>query len=121
MLGLIDSFGEDLVVRRMVGNGNYQSGVYTPGAFDDLTIKAVVEVMNADEMMLLPEGSRLKEAIKIYTEESLQLNSSDKLRHADVVVWNDVEFEVQKSERWLQVGLKHWKSVAVLVQAPDAT
>ncbi len=118
-MSLVEDFGETITIRRMSGNGALVNGVYRGAPTSDSKITASVQVLSANEMLLLPEGDRLKEAIKIYSDVPLMVSSNDNLREADVVFWDNRAFEVQKVEKWQQLDLKHYRSIAMLMQPKD--
>ena len=49
------------------GAGSYVDGSWVNGADSNVNIKAVVQNANPDDLVLLPEGTRSTEAMKIHT------------------------------------------------------
>jgi hypothetical protein len=54
------------------GIGSYVNGDWVNGADVTVSIKAVVQNANADDLILLPEGSRSSESIKIHTTSEVK-------------------------------------------------
>lgn len=110
---MIDMFSEDLTVIRTSKDGSYVLGKYVPGKESTFKIRGTVEPLSAQMMMLLPEGERTKESIRIYTAN--ELNTVDALngRKADVVCYRGKQYEVHLVKHWTSL-IPHYAVVAVL-------
>ena len=110
---MINIFSEDLVVIRPTTEGAYVLGKFVPSKSTNLKIKATIEPMNAQTLLLLPEGERVKESIRIYTDVELFTVDSLKTKRADVVCYRGREYEVQMVKHWTTL-IPHFAVVAVL-------
>ena len=97
-------------VTRMAA-GAYVDGVWTPGAPTVTAFDAVVQPSTPREVSLLPENQRSKEAITIYTVDSLQTATPAGVE-ADLVAWSGRNWRVLVVEDWT-VQAQYARAVAV--------
>ena len=79
-------------------------GRWEAGALGEpVEFRASIQPLKGFEIMLLPEGQRGIESIKIYTETLLQcLDETQKLK-GDWISYNGKVFEVQPKQDWTDV------------------
>ncbi len=109
--------GRPITLRRFA-DGTYVDGFYTEDQTPvDTTIIASVQPMGYKEKMLLPEGDRVKQWIKIYTVEPVRTQEGD--ARADRLVVDGKEYDVQQVTDWMLPGpganLTHYEIAAVSV------
>jgi hypothetical protein len=108
---ILPRFRTAITVKRKAA-GTYTKGLYTP-APTETTIaiaNASVQPLDAEEMLLLPEGIRTRQAIKVYSPELLR--TADANEEADRVVYLGEMFEVHSVEDWDDHG-RFWKATCV--------
>jgi hypothetical protein len=105
-------FSAPLQVRRDAQAGSYINGHWVEGKTQTLNIMATVEPLSGNDLLLLPEGERTKEAIRIYTDSELKTVDEFAKRKADVVNYFGKCFEVQVVKRWTQL-IPHFACIAV--------
>ena len=88
------------LIRRRKAQGTYVDGFYTEDntVSPDLEIIGSVQPLGYKEKMLLPEGDRTKEWIKVYTVADVQTMTED--RQADILVVDGKSYEVQQVTNW---------------------
>lgn len=70
------------------------NGNWVPGAPVVLEIKAVVQPLSSDELLIVPEGERTKQLIKVHTKEDIKITNESTLTDADVFVYNGDRYTV---------------------------
>jgi len=84
---------EPLVIKR-VGVGDYVDGVWDNGATSDIDIFAVVQNATQDELILLPEGTRTTESVKIHTITQVKTVSEFGETDADTFQYNGFNYRL---------------------------
>ena len=115
---MIDDFSDEITVTRDTKTGKYVLGEYVEGSQSQFKTLACVQPMQFDELLLLPEGERTKEALKIYLEAELFTVDETCQRKADIITYFGKLYEVHKVERWTQL-IPHFKVIAVNRNKPD--
>lgn len=106
-MGNFDEFRQDRTVKRFTGGG-YVKGIYNEGTESQFTIKASVQPMKGQEMLLLDENRRDRAAFKIYSDTEL-FTASKSSQNPDRVVLNDGDYEVVKVMPWQNNIINHYK------------
>ena len=101
-------------VRRSVA-GSRVKGVYVSPPPKRISISANIQPMiKSTDTMMLPEGDRSKEAIKIYTTTALfSVREGTNSVVADVIEWQGSEWEIVKVVHYQMGVLDHFKALAV--------
>lgn len=108
-----DGFEQAIVIRRTVaGTRDPDDGSWIPGAETPTTIQAVVQDASADDLLVLPEGERTEDSIKIHTVEFLQTANEDGQVAADNVEYEGELFKVMKVFKRKTLG-NYYKAIAV--------
>lgn len=111
-MALVADWKETITVKRPSA-GDYDSdGHWTEGDYDENDILANVQGLSPSEVQLLPEGFRTRRAIKIYSATELKEADVTTGTSADVIVYEDEEFEVHSAQQYKKM-LPHWKTIAV--------
>lgn len=94
--------------------GTYdENGRWSEGQPVVLDIVAVVQPLNAHEMVRLPEGRRTTGAVKVYSTSALQTADVKKQRQPDRFCWRGDEYELLSVEDHTFGG--YYKAIAVEV------
>ncbi len=103
-----------VTVSRAAG-GAYVKGVWVASTRSSLTIVANIQpVLKSTEVMMLPEGERSKETIKLYTTTTLyQRVEGDNSIEGDLIEWDGKTWEVCKVIEYKMGILDHVKAIAV--------
>lgn len=112
---LIDDFGALANVKRY-GSGYAANGVSVKGQATTMQIYAVIEPLRPREIMILPEGERTREYVRVYTETQLVTADESAQTMGDRVDYNGREYEVQQCEIWNDGEDTFYKAIAVLVE-----
>lgn len=101
-------------VKRSEG-GSRTKGVWTNAAQTTITISANIQpVLKGTDTLLVPEGDRSKEIIKIYTTTLLKSRvEGTTSNQGDIVEWDGKQFEVMKVIQYQMGVLDHVKAIAV--------
>jgi hypothetical protein len=83
--------------------GSYVSGRFVPGAPTVTTAAGNVQPLSGKELLLLPEGERQRQVVKIYT--GFALESGDIVTRAD-----GIQYDVQAVENWTAFAQPHFKA-----------
>jgi hypothetical protein len=104
----------EIVIRRSVG-GTWVRGVYTPNPTTPTAIKANIQpILKSTDTLLLPEGDRSREMVKVYTTfELFQRREGDSPTQGDTFVFDGKTWEVMKTIGYKMGVLNHYKSICV--------
>lgn len=104
----------DVKVSRRFG-GSYVNGNWVKATPTTITITANIQpVMKSTDTMLLPEGDRSKEAIKVYTTTPLyQRKEGANPIDGDIISWDGKSFEVIKVISYKMGILDHHKAMCI--------
>lgn len=84
--------------------GTYDRGRYVEPNPTEFFPMASVQPVTGKEQLLLPEGVRTRQTIKLYTPTRLMTSSQSTVQRADVVRYKSQDFEVFTVEDWTDVG-----------------
>jgi len=97
-----------------VGAGAYVEGKWVNGAPGPVPIKAVIQNANPDDLILLPEGTRTTEAVKIHTTSKVNTVSEAGETDADEFLYNGHRYRIYDVfER--KIG-NYFKAVAIRIK-----
>ena len=104
---------EPLEIKR-VGAGSYVDGKWVDGVLGSVQIKAVIQNANPDDLILLPEGTRTTEAVKIHTTTKVNTVSETGETDADQFLYNGHRYRIYDVfDR--QIG-NYYKAVAIRIK-----
>lgn len=92
--------------------GSYVSGVFVPGARTVITILASIQPITAQDMITAPEGRRITDIVKIYSDTYLQESDTGTNIQPDLVVWRGYAYEVHATEVRQMGVINHYKITA---------
>lgn len=98
---MISKFGYTINVVR-AGGGDYINGKWKSFPAKNYSIQAVVQPLGFRELQLLPEGSRTRERIKIFSIECLRTQKEGQI--ADVVHWQGKQYKVVSVQTYMKPG-----------------
>lgn len=101
---------KDISVKRRPARQNVR-GILTEQPGGDIIIKGNVQPESNLRTIKETYGANVIGAIKIYSETKFQ--AEGKSGDADLVLWDDIEWEVVQSRKYEDV-IPHYKSIAVL-------
>ena len=90
--------------------GAYVSGLFVPGARKSITIQASVQPMSGQDMVNAPEGRRIEDLIKVYSETPLLQALGT--QQPDIVVWQGYGYEVSSMDVRQMGVISHYKIFA---------
>lgn len=104
----------EITIKRSVG-GSWVKGVYKPRPTTSTTISANIQpVLKSTDTLLLPEGDRSREMVKVYTTfELLQRKEGDSPVQGDTFVFDGKTWEVMRVIGYKMGVLSHFKSICV--------
>jgi len=103
------------IVKRRAA-GTYTNGTFVPGAESQISIKGSVQPLSGSELLLLPEGERVRAKCKMYSHDGLKTASVNDATIADRVVVEGRDLEVHSVAPFRNEGsLSHFKYVLVEV------
>jgi hypothetical protein len=106
------------VTRKRRATGSYVDGEYVKGAITSTDVKASVQIYDrfSNDSQNLPEGSRLKDWIEVYSLPDTFRNSDDTTNvTADLITYNGHDYEVKQVHLWKGTFLAHDRVFAVRV------
>ena len=110
---MFSRFRQPLTVTRDGGEGEWVNGIWQPGAPTTLTARCSVQPSNQNDMEMLPEGRRDRQAFTLYGRTELKMADDNAETNADrVEIYGDM-FEVTHVERWTNGIINHFKSIVV--------
>lgn len=94
-----------------VSAGAYVAGVWVPGTESSFTIQASVQPVTGEDQLTLPEGRRLSDYVKAYSDTELQVLGEVVGLQPDKLVWRGHEYEcIQMDVRQMSV-INHYKYI----------
>lgn len=98
--------------------GAYVSGVFVPGATSTLTIQASVQPATMEDMKEAPEGRRLSDMVKMYTDADLfTVEDAGHNQQPDKLTWRGREYEVIAKGVHQMGVVSHYKYICAVTSA----
>ena len=110
-------FTETIQVIRSTGGEYDAKGHFTRRDPSPLTLIANVQPLQGKELLILPEGKRTKDSLKILTDQELLETNEETGQLPDVVLYRGKYYEIHSVKVYTQI-LPHFESVAVNVNNP---
>lgn len=105
---------EEVVIDR-VASGSFSDGLWADGVSSQVTIDAVVQNANPKDMMMVDEGLRDQEGIKLHTQSELRTVEEVRETNADVVNYQGHEWRIYNvADR--KIG-GYYKAIAIQIKA----
>lgn len=109
----ISRMSVNVIVDRFVPTSFNDDGIAIPASSSSLQIEASVQPMRPDEKLMLPEGAREIESIKLYTVAELFTMNEANETPADVVNFEGKKFDVFQVSRFKMGVQDHTKAIAI--------
>jgi len=112
-VSLVDSFFTNTYMVERSGPGSYENGFYVAGAKETIKVRGSMQPLNARELKLVEEGSRLKQYFKFYSDQPITTINTKTLNRADVITVDGDTYKVFSVESWhgTRVDLPYFKSI----------
>jgi len=115
MLDVTDAFDdllEDVILKRKTAGSRDGNGIWITPVPTETTIQVVAQSLTADERLALPEAVRTKETFKFHTKTELRTADEDTQTNADIIVYNDEEWEVSSVHNRKNLG-NYFKAIGI--------
>lgn len=114
---MLSGFSKPLAIQRATDAPELlANGTYLNSPTEEIKIMASVQPLKANEMMLLPEGSRTARAVKVYSDvELLAAEQRDNVM-ADRFMWKGMLFEIVASDMYQSDVISHYRAYATEVK-----
>lgn len=89
--------------------GTYVNGVFVNGATTEISIQASIQPVTGEDMKTLPEGRRLSDYVKVYTDTLIQ-NVADG-QQPDRILWRGHEYEALSMDVRQMAVINHYKVI----------
>jgi hypothetical protein len=98
------------LIRRRKTGGEYVKGQWKKGIPDDEPFKGSWQPARGKTLELLPDGKRSREVFSCFAPISMDFSSADAHgdAEADLIVWEDKEYEVTSAAKWNNGLIPHW-------------
>ena len=90
----LDELYESITLESATVGSRDANGDYVAGTPITSTIQAVVQSLNSNELLTLPEGERTKKLIKLHTKEVLKTVNVFNSTSADKLIYNGEVYKV---------------------------
>jgi hypothetical protein len=87
--------------------GSYVNGIFTSGARSVIKIQASIQPVTGQDMITAPEGRRIQDMIKAYTDSDLQEGEEGLM--PDMIVWNGYAYEINSIDVRQMGVIDHYK------------
>lgn len=92
--------------------GSYVNGVYTAGVKSVISIQASIQPATEQDLITAPEGRRISDMIKGYTDTSLQEGGEGTSLQPDLIVWRGYAYEINSISIRQMGVIDHYKIYA---------
>jgi hypothetical protein len=99
------------------GPGGYARGEWVDGAETVVTVYGSVQPVNGQELLVLPEGRRTSDVVKIYTDT--ELTTSESNQQPDKILWRGHMYEIAMKAPYQSGVINHFKYYATKLQVPN--
>lgn len=95
--------GEIVTIERFQAGG-YADGIYTEGSTNTFKTLASVQQPNSRELMVLPEGERAKNPVKILSKKPVRTADVVGSTNADVLIYQGNRYRIMAALNWQAYG-----------------
>lgn len=106
----MSSFRKPQTIKRLTA-GSYVNGVWIPGTESTFIIMASVQPVTGEDQLTLPEGRRLSDFVKAYSDIELRVLGEIVGLQPDRLAWRGYDYEcIQMDVRQMDV-ISHYKYI----------
>lgn len=109
---MLDVFRQDLTVTRQQP-GQYVDGIFQPGTTETLTVRASVQPVSPDDVQLLPEGKRNRQAFTLYSDAEINVADDQTTTAGDRVDIDGDTYQATARQPWQNSIIPHYRTVVV--------
>lgn len=91
--------------------GAYVNGLFVPGTPSSITIQASVQPVTGEDIKALPEGRRLDDYVKVYTDSDLQVLQESTGKQPDKLSWRGHTYECISADVRQMSVINHFKYI----------
>ncbi len=113
MITISPQFFKDVTLRRPTEPTAVVENEYVPAATADTTIKASMQPASHNTLLSLPEGERTRGPMDIITLDELRTADYTTKTEADIIIFNDIEYEIRDTAPWQYANLAHHEYVGL--------
>ena len=111
------SFRKPQTIKR-VASGSYVNGDWVNGAASSLTIQASVQPMSMEDMKDAPEGRRMSDMVKMYTDSDLfTVEDSGENQQPDKLTWRGRDYEIISKGVHQMSVVSHYKYICAVTSS----
>lgn len=118
-LGMITRKGRDIIVSRGMATGSYVDGYWVEPLRAPQTIIASVQPVGDKELLILPDGDRNKEMLKLYSTFKFQIKDEAQGQTSDLIDIDGRIYEVVSVQDYTthqsQVSIQYYKAIVARV------
>lgn len=110
------------LIKVSTGVGTYVNGKWTKGEGVETPFKGTWQPADGRTMELLPEGKRGTETYICYAPLDIPFTvaESETGEESDHILWQGLDFQIVRAEKWNNGLLPHWKLLCVRVKEGEA-
>ena len=91
--------------------GSYVNGLFVAGSPSTITIQASIQPATGEDIKALPEGRRLDDYVKVYTDADLQVLEEVNGLQPDKLTWRGHTYECISSDVRQMGVINHFKYI----------
>ena len=104
------SFRKPQIITR-TSAGSYVNGTFVAGSPSTITIQASIQPATGEDMKSLPEGRRLDDYVKVYTDSDLQVLEESSGIQPDKLEWRGHTYECISADVRQMGIISHFKYI----------
>ena len=107
-------FTESIQVKRSSGGDYNARGHYVPRPEATFNLQANVQPLQGKELLILPEGERTKDSLKVLTDVQLYEVNEETGSKPDLIFWKGKAYKVHSVKNYTQI-IPHFETIAINV------
>lgn len=110
---IIERFASTYTYQRRNQNVKVDGHTSPPTLQTPVEFRASIQPLSGRDRLLLPEGDRNRNFVRIYTDTQLTMESQVGKTLGDIVTYAGKTWQVQETDDWNLNAYKHFKFIAV--------
>lgn len=107
----MSGFRQLRTIQRQTG-GSYVNGEWAPGVIANIQITASVQPAKMEDLINLPQGRRLSDFIKLYSNTKLfTVGEGETQQQPDMFEWEGHTYECTSTAPWKNNVINHYKYI----------